>query len=153
MKKKSLEKQLTLCNKCENLQEQEDTWVRYSDKKTSSRLSFTRNGAKTEHPKFNKIDGYHRLIRADQVIMLRLRTGHNRMRAHLFNRLKIGESDLCPCDTAPMTTAHLLQDCPLHEAFHQATWPTMTTLTEKLYGDLAGLRRTAAFVRETEVTI
>ena len=93
------------------------------------------------------------MIRADQVIMLRLRTGHNKMRAHLFNRLKIGESDLCPCDTAPMTTAHLLQDCPLHEAFHQATWPTMTTLTEKLYGDLAGLRRTAAFVRETEVTI
>ena len=32
-KKRTLEKQLTLCNKCENLQEQEDTWVRYSDKK------------------------------------------------------------------------------------------------------------------------
>ena len=134
------------------LQEQEDTRVGYSDEKTIIKALVNKKW-RQEHPKFDKMDGYHKMNRTDQVIMLRLRTGHNRMRAHLFNKLKIGESDLCPCDTAPMTTAHLLQDCPLHDALRQATWPTVTTLTEKLYGDLASLRRTAAFVRETGVTI
>ena len=134
------------------LQDQEDTRVGYADEKTIIKTLANKKW-RQEHPKFDKMDGYHKLNRADQVTMIRLRTGHNRMKAHLFNKLKIGESDRCPCETAPMTTAHLLQDCPLHDALRQATWPTVTTLTEKLYGDLVGLQRTAAFVRETGVTI
>ena len=37
-----------------------------------------------------------------------------------------------------MTAVHLLQDCPIHADLRQETWPEMTQLKKKLYGDLAG---------------
>ena len=32
-----------------------------------------------KHTNFNQREGYHCLERADQIILIRLRTGHNRM--------------------------------------------------------------------------
>ena len=58
---------------------------------------------------------------------------------------------MCPCDTAPMDTAHVLQDCPLQDIPRLAAWPEERPLREKLYGDLAVLRKTASFVRATGV--
>ena len=51
-----------------------------------------------------------------------------------------------------MNGQHLLQDCPLYGAIRQEAWPEDTT-RNKLYGDLATLRRTAAFIRETGISM
>ncbi|KAK7100293.1 hypothetical protein V1264_023271 [Littorina saxatilis] len=75
------------------------------------------------------------------------------MHAHLFNKLKIGQSEMCTCNTAPMTTAHLLQECPLQEERRSTAWPDETPLQKKLLGDLAALKKTAAFVRATGVDV
>ena len=42
-------------------------------------------------------------------------------------------------DTAPMDTAHLLQDSLLQDNPRLAAWPEETPLREKLYDDVAAL--------------
>ena len=41
----------------------------------------------------------------------------------------------------------------LHEAMRWDTWPDSTILRDKLYGNLKELRRTAAFMRATGISI
>ena len=83
-----------------------------------------------------------------------LRTGHNRLNAHLFNKVKTGRSEMCPYDTGPMISEHLLQHCPLRQnTLRKTTWAEDLPLAEKLYGDLAALRRIAAFVRGAGVSV
>ena len=77
-----------------------------------------------------------------------LRTGHNRLNAHVFNNITLGQSEMCLCITAPMTSRHPLQHCPLQETLRKTTCPEDPPLTEKLYGDLAALGRTAALICE-----
>ena len=89
----------------------------------------------------------------EQVILFRLRTGHNRLNAHMYNKFKVGESETCPCYADIKTAEHLLQHCPLHDAMRRDTWPEPTLLRDKLYGNLEELRRTAAFVRATGISI
>ena len=72
---------------------------------------------------------------------------------HLFTKFRIGQSDQCPCQTASMTTEHLLQTCPLHEALRRQIWTVETPVARKLFGSLGDLRRTAIFAQETGVTI
>ena len=48
---------------------------------------------------------------------------------------------------------HLLQHCRLHDALRRDMWPEPTLLRDKLYGNLEELRRTAAFVRATGISI
>ena len=50
--------------------------------------------------------------RADEVILLRLKNGRNRLSARLFNKMKMQQSEMCPCNTAPMTSEHLHLPCP-----------------------------------------
>ena len=69
------------------------------------------------------------------------------------SKMKIGQTQICPCDTAPMVTAHVLQDSPLQDMPSLAAWPEETPLREKLYGDLVALRKTASFVRATGVDV
>ena len=106
-----------------------------------------------KHPDHNKDDSYYKLSRADQAIVFRLRTGHSRLNAHLFNKMRVGQSELCPCGTAAMTTEHFLQSCQLHNALRAAEWPVGESLNRKLFGDLAALTRTTSFVRKTGVPI
>ena len=68
------------------------------------------------------------------------------MRAPLYNKMRMGQTEMCPCDTAPMDTAHILQDCPLQDILRLAAWPEETPLREKLYSDLVALRKTASFM-------
>ena len=76
------------------------------------------------------------------------------MNAHMFAKLKIGKTDrLCPCDTAPITGHTLLQDYPPHDVIRQEAWPEDSPLRDKLYGDHAVLRRTAAFIRTIGVPV
>ena len=90
------------------------------DKSTTLRETKTAIKAKQQsmwlqrHPQRNKRDTYHLSTRQEQVIILRLRTGHSRLRGHLFHRLHIEESALCPCGAASQTPEHLLQDGNLH---------------------------------------
>ncbi|KAK7088534.1 hypothetical protein V1264_022444 [Littorina saxatilis] len=90
---------------------------------------------------------------SEQVLIFRLRTGHNRMNHHLFTKFRIGQSDQCPCQTGSMTTEHLLQTCPLHDGLRSQIWAEATTVQGKLYGSLDDLQRTATFARRTGVSI
>ena len=102
-----------------------------------------------------KSDTYHQLTRGEQVIIFRLRTNHNRLKHHLFHKFRIGETDQCTCSTDSQTGNHILQSCPLLEELRKKHWPgpTSTSVNQKLYGSLEDLRRTAAFVCETGLTI
>jgi hypothetical protein len=106
-----------------------------------------------QHPRSNPNDPYYLLTRAEQVILFRLRTGHNRLNHHLYTKFRIGQTDQCPCQTGSQTTVHLLQDCPLHEDLRHRTWTEETPVERKLHGSLEDLRRTASFVREAGVSI
>ena len=130
---------------------------------------------KQQDPSFSQSDSLHKLNRPQQVILCRLRIGHNRLNSHMYNKFKVGESEVCPCNAYVMTAEHLLQHCQLHDALRRDMWPeqhrhhdcrTSTAalptiydalrwdmwpapilLRGKLYGHLEELRRTTAFVR------
>ena len=123
----------------------------YKDEKTVIK-SFIARKWHQKHPDFNPTDGCHYLDRTDQVILIRLRTGHNRMNAHMYSKLKIGQM-IAVLVTAPITSQHLLQDCPLHDVVRQETWPKDTSLRGKLFGDLQALRRTADFILMKRISI
>ena len=106
-----------------------------------------------QHPNNNKKDPYYQLTRHEQVIIFRLRTGHNRLRRHLYNKLKIGETDKCPCGDDVQDAEHILQICRLHNHSRLKIWPTPEESTRKLFGDLEDLRRTAAFIIEARLSI
>ena len=115
--------------------EQEDRYTTYTDEKTIIK-TLSKNKWKQQHPNSNQSDSLHKLNRTEQVILFRLRTGHNRLNAHMYNKFKIGEFEMCPCNADTMTAEHLLQHCPLHDAMRWDTWPDLTLLRDKLYGNL-----------------
>ena len=87
-------------------------------------------------------DDYHRLCRSEQIIILRLRTGHNRLRSHMYTKFKIGNTAMCTCGQASQTTKHILQDCPTFDGLRLTHWPRETTLEDKLYGHVYELKKT-----------
>lgn len=106
-----------------------------------------------QHPQYNRKDPYHLLTRSEQVLIFRLRTGHNRLNHHLFTKFRIGQSDQCPCQTGSMTTEHLLQSCPLQDGLRRQIWMEKTTVQGKLFGSLEDLQRTATFAQRAGVSI
>jgi hypothetical protein len=52
-----------------------------------------------------------------------------------------------------MTTEHTLQSCSKYGDLRKGTWPTPTTMKEKLYGTLADLQTTATFIVESRLDI
>ena len=86
------------------------------------------------------------------MIILRLRTGHNKFNAHL-HRLKLRPSDDCPCGLGSMTVEHILQECQSLSNARRAFWTQDTTLNRKIFGNLLDLRRTAAYIKETKIAI
>ena len=99
--------------------EQEDRYTTYTEKRPSSKPS-PRKKWKQQHPNYNQSD---KLNRTEQVILFRLRTGHNRLNTNMYNKFKVGESEMCPCNAHIMTAENLLQHCPLHDAMRRDTWP------------------------------
>ena len=71
----------------------------------------------------------------------------------MYNKFKVGESEMCPCNADIMTAEDLLQHCRLYDAFRRDMWTKPTLLRDKLYGNLEKLRRIAAFVRTTGISI
>ena len=133
-------------------QEQTDFSTSYSEEKTiiksKSRESFQR-----KHPNLNKSDPFYHLSREEQVTIFRLRVNHNRLRHHLFTKLKIGDTDLCQCGIEAQTTTHILQTCPNLNEMRKKTWPTPTSKDQKLFGCLLDLQRTAAFIKDSGLSI
>ena len=75
-------------------------------------------------------DDYHLLQREEQVVLLRLRTGHNRLNHHMATKLKLVPSPLCPCGKN-QTAEHILQACPYHSALRDTIWPEETSATKE----------------------
>ncbi|BFZ06259.1 hypothetical protein BsWGS_09298 [Bradybaena similaris] len=98
-------------------------------------------------------DDYYTMNRPEQVIIIRLRTGHNRLRSHMYNKFKIGNTDTCTCEQAPQTAEHILQSCHEYDTLRQTYWPRETTLKTKLYGPRHELQKTVRFVQETTLQI
>ena len=82
--------------------------------------------------------------------MVQLRTGHLRLRQHMFTKFRIGE---CHCGTSPMTVEHFLQDCQTHQNVRSETWPADTPVREKIYGPVENLQHTVAYVRAAGVPV
>ena len=97
-------------------------------------------------------DAYSHLTRQQQVIILRLRTGHCRLNAHM-HRLKLATTPLCPCGKAPQTPEHVLQTCPNFSSLRQKTWPSGISLYSKLYGSHQELVDTTSFVLECKMVL
>ena len=106
-----------------------------------------------EHQDHNPNDPYYSLSRQEQVIIFRLRTNHHRLRSHLFNKFKIGDSDLCPCGEDSETTEHVLQRCPKHQNARNSIWPVTREMTNKLHGNQEDLQRTTSFIVKSGVTV
>ena len=98
-------------------------------------------------------DSYHKLSREDQVIILRLRSGHNRLNHHMATKLKLVPSPLCTCGSDNQTAEHVLQTCPTLENDRKTIWRTEVPLKQKLYGTTRELERTAHFIRRTGLTL
>ena len=90
-------------------------------------------------------DDYHLLSQKQQDVLVRLRTGHNRLNSHVHSKLKLASSPTCPCDQEDQTTEHVLQRCPLHKATREDVWPVNTSLMTKLYGCKQELEKTTSF--------
>ena len=82
-----------------------------------------------------KSDPYHQLDRWEQVLILRLRTGHSKLKGHLHSKLKVVTSPNCACGREE-TPSHILQTCPLYNQARTSVWPTPVDMKQKLYGCL-----------------
>ena len=98
-------------------------------------------------------DDYHLLNREQQSTLVRLRTGHNRLNAHMCRKLKLVPSPTCTCGLADQTAEHILESCPIYHQERRDVWPEDTTLQTKLYGSYHQLERTADFISRTGLTL
>ena len=71
------------------------------------------------------------------MIIVRLRTGHCRLRHYIFTKLAIASSAVYPGGTSSVTVEHLLQNCPTHQNLRVETCPADATVSEKVCRDLA----------------
>ena len=101
---------------------------------------------------YNPGDAIHDLKRHQQVVVFRLRTGHCRLRAHLY-RLGLSPTPNCPCETGLHTPEHVLQDCPLHHDLRIKLWPEGASLEYKLWGPKPNLETTANFISGTRLEV
>ena len=104
---------------------------------------------RAQHPQYNSKDPIHSLPRHDQVMIFRLRNGHNKLRHHKYSRLKVGDSSGCPCGEPRQDASHILQDCTLFKEARDRVWNSEFPPWQKLYGSRQDLEMTAAYIRET----
>ena len=106
-----------------------------------------------EHPQYKPRDSIYQLPRADQVAIFRLRTGHNRLKHHLFSLFKVGDGPNCPCRASRQDAQHILQDCPKLEEARRKYWPEPREMNQKLYGSALQLGITAEYIYTSDLTI
>ena len=93
-------------------------------------------------------DALHQLLRHQQTIIFRLRTGHCRLNSHL-KRIGVKTSAQCPCGEEDQTPEHDLQTCSLHQQARQQIWPTCVSLKTKLWGSAEDLFLTSKYAALT----
>ena len=71
----------------------------------------------------------------------------------MHNKFKVGESEMCLCNADIMTAEHLLQHCRLHDALRRDMRREPALLRDNLYDNLEELRRRAAFMRTTGISM
>ncbi|KAK7093828.1 hypothetical protein V1264_007517 [Littorina saxatilis] len=81
-----------------------------------------------------------------KVNLIRLRTGHNRLNAHMNRKFKLAPSPTCACGQEDQTAEHILQRCPLLDKERKEVWPSPTPLQTKLYGSRQELEKTTTFI-------
>ena len=108
---------------------------------------------KTIHRMPQPQDSYHLLSRLQQVIIFRLRTGHNRLNQHLYTKMHVVPSPMCPCGEAEQDTAHILQECRDYRLLREEMWPTPVPLHDKLFGPVDALQTTAEFISRTGLQV
>ena len=124
-------------------QEQRNQIITFQEKKTL---------IKAIRKEDQQTDNYHCLDRARQVILFRLRTGHNRMNKHL-HRLKLVPSPTCACGQTAQTAEHILQDCHLMNQLRKEHWPTETDINTKLFGSFDELTNTTTYIQRTGLIV
>ena len=122
---------------CRAQEEQPTTSIHYQEKTTIIKAALK--------PRQEK-DAYHLFDRPGQVVLARLRSGHNRLNTHMHRELKIVPSPTCPCGEEDQKTEHVLQRCNRHQPERIAQWPSVTPLHQKLYGGLEDLKKTTNFI-------
>ena len=124
--------------------------ISYGEAKTLIQRQFHQKWTEA-HPSPSD-DGIKNLQRQQQTILFRLRTGHCRLRYHMY-RLGLCHSPDCPCETGPQTPEHILQSCPLYQAERSCLWPQGATLQEKLWGTKDQLVTTATFISSLKIEV
>ena len=97
-------------------------------------------------------DDYYLLSRKQQVILVRLCTGHNRLNSHMHHKLKLAPSLACPCRQEEQTTKHVLQRSPHHKTTREDVWPVSTSLMTKLYSCKQELK-TTSFISQVALIV
>ena len=69
------------------------------------------------------------------------------------NVCDVTNTEMCPCNADIMNAEHLLQHCHLQDALRRDLWPEPISLRDKLFGNLEELRRTAAVVKATGISV
>ena len=103
---------------------QHDNSVTFQEKKTLIRAAL---GQRTER------DDFHFLDRWRQVVVMRLRTDHNRLNAHMFRKMKLTSSPTCNYGLEDQMAERILQICPLLQKARHNVWPTAVQQHTKLW--------------------
>jgi hypothetical protein len=98
-------------------------------------------------------DDHHQLQQEEQVVLFRLRSGHNRLNHHMKTKLQLVPSPLCLCGFDNQMTEHILQACPKYSALREVIWSEETALQTKLFRPRLALERTARFAKQTGLDI
>ena len=125
-------------------EEQPDNRVSFAEKKILVKAAM--------RPKTTS-DAYHSLERWQQVVIMRLRTGHCRLNAHMFKKLKLAPSPTCSCGLEDQTPEHVLQTCPLLKTLRETVWPEPVPIRSKLYGSRQDMEATTSFVSQAGLVV
>ena len=123
--------------------QQEENLVTYKEKRSLIKAAFRPTPSR---------DAYHTLDRGQQSTILRLRTGHCRLKSHLHRKFKLTPSPDCACREEE-TPRHILQDFPQYSNIRRETWPVVTDLQTKLHGNKEELLKTSTFIELTGLAI
>ena len=99
------------------------------------------------------MDDFHFLNRWQQAVVMRLRTDHSRLNAHMFREMKLSPSPVRNCGLEDQTAELILQRCPLLETARTNVCPTAVQLHTKLYGSREELEKTATFILQTGLSV
>ena len=118
-------------------EEQPSTSIHYQEKTTIVKTAL--------NPRQEK-DAYHLLDRPGQAVLARLRSGHNRLNAHMYRKLKIIPSPNVSLWWGGPDNRACSSEIYRHQPERIAQWPSATPLHQKLYGGLEDLKKTTNFI-------